>query len=404
MARTIRSLLLMAVLGAGLALYNLYSNNREVGLATGPLSPQQKAFFVEASERPDLMIFFKSLTTEQRASMAMNIGRYDDKELAKLIARLLETFDTRARKELTGSLAKVAKVHPKEVAEQLSVNGSFQQLAIRSALAEAGSQVFPLVAERLTNVDARPNAIAFLVTSGRGVIPSVLPMLRHKEKDVRLAAADTLGKLRAKEAVAELVDLYRKSTADEHFGYLAAIAGIGAPITEGLLASALNDPELPEPQRSQAALGLGRVASDSAIGELWRYADAENKALRESSISALQVAGDRALAIGLGSPLNRIRVAEGIQSPLADRVLLAGLESPGLRMAASQASHDRTALVDRLTQELKALNPEEAGDLADNLIAALASTELGKQRLAALHAPLLAGMIERRLALTSLKS
>jgi HEAT repeat protein len=277
------------------------------------------------------------------------------------------------------------------------VAGSFQQLAIRTALQAVGPSALPLVADRLTVPEARPNAVAFLASSGHPAVEATLPLLRHKEADVRLAAADVLGKLRAREGVLDLVDLYRKSTADEHFGYLAAIAGIGASNTEELLTEALNDENLPQPQRSQAALGLGRIASDTAIRELWRYTGVENKLLKESSITALQVAGDRALSIQLGSPLNRVLVAQGIHSPLADRVLLEGLGQQDMLIPAASAAHDRPTLVPRLVAGLKALDADRQGDEADAVIAALASTDQGRTQLSKLDRPALAGLVQRRL-------
>ncbi len=403
MARTVRSLLFMALLGAVMAIANFVMNGRDVAAAIGPESNSQREFFVAAAERPDMLIFFKSLTPQQRLSMAENLGRYDDPKLAKLIVKLLETFDTSAREALTVSLTTLAKKQPAAVAERLEVGGSFQQLAMQTALKSAGSSVLPLVAERLTVAGARPNAVALLVSQGSPSIPALLPMLEHKEKDVRLAAADGLGKLRAKEALLKLGSLYSSTTGDEHYGYLAAIAGVGDASSEQLLTDALNDDALPAPQRSQAALGLGRIGSGSAIDLLWKYAGVENRQIEQSSITALQVVGDRALSAERGTALQRIAVAEGIKTAVGDQVLSRGLREPSLRVRASQASAGRPLLVPVLLSQLQGLRAESAGDVADALIAALATTEEGQDSLRDLSSGPLAGLIQRRLQLMAVE-
>ncbi|MEZ0325719.1 MAG: HEAT repeat domain-containing protein [Fimbriimonas sp.] len=404
MGRTLRSLLYMALLGAVLFILNLFMNGRDVAAAIGPEGETQRHFFLIAAERPDMLIFFKSLKPEQRLQMAQNVGRYSDPQLAKLIVKLLETFDTAARAALTQSLTALAKKQPAAVAERLEVGGSFQQLAMRSALKGAGPEALPLVAERLTNAGARPNAVAFLVEAGPPAIPPLLPMLGNKDKDVRLAAADALGKLRAKQALSKLVALYNGSTGDEQYGYLAAIAGVGDPSSETLLTSALNDEALPAPQRAQAALGLGRIGSESAIDLLWRYAASENHQIEQSSITALQVVGDLVWKPGEGSPLLRIAVAEGIKTQLADNVIALGLGNPATQVAAARSAARRPALVRTLTTHLERLQPGSEGDVADAIISALATTAEGRKSLAGLKAGPLAGLIQRRLQLMSLET
>jgi HEAT repeat protein len=342
-------------------------------------------------------VFFQGLKPAQRVEMAQNIARYDDPLMPKLIGKCLGTFDAAARKALTDSMAKLAKTQPKAVAEQMALNGSFQQLAVATALREAGPSVIPLVVDRLTNADARPKAVAFLVESGPAAVPPLVQMLDHKEKDVRLAAADALGKLRARAATAKLVQMYRGSQGDEKFGYLGAIAGIGDPATESLLADALNNTNYPASERAQAALGLGRIGSTSAIELLWKYPNRSTE-LGLSAISALQIVGDPALDSSAPEE-ERLLVAEGIHSPKADQVIVAGLSDPKLLPLAASLAKRRPSVVAELASALAHLDASVQGDTADALILALSTTDQGLAKLKTLTQPELKGLIDRRLEL-----
>ena len=330
--------------------------------------------------------------------MARNISRYDDPTMAKLIGKCLESFDAQARDELTKSMAVIARSQPKAVAQQLELKGSFQQLAVAKALRESGSDVLDMVAERLTNADARPNASSYLVASGKSAIPSVLPQLDSKDKDVRLAAADVLGKLRSRQAVDELTSKYRSTKGDEQYGYLAAIAGIGDPSSQGLLESALEDSSLPVPQRAQAELGLGRIASPATVELLWTYIDDEQRQLRESAITALQISGDVALRHAPNDVANQLAVASGVHSDLANSIIAGALGTSNVGEAAD-AAHGRPELAEVLVSHLRSIEPDRQGDIADDLIDALASTPAGAAALKTLDEPALAGLVQRRLTL-----
>lgn len=398
-ARTVRSLLIMGVLGAGLAFYSIYANGRDIRWATGPRSEDQHQFFVNAATRPDIGVFFKGLSPKQRLEMSADIARYDDPAMATLIGKCLETFDPAARKVLTQSMSIIAKTQPKAVAHQLELKGSFQQLAVSTALAQRGAAAYPMIAERLTNGDARPNASSLLVAAGEAAVPSVMPYLESKDKDVRLAAADVLGKIRARRAVDSLTARYLASKGDEHFGYLASLAGIGDPKTEPLLVAAIRDESLPVPQRSQAALGLGRIASASAVKELWRYADDDQKQLAESAISALQVAGDAALAQPISDRPTVLTVAEGVHTTKATLMLQDALKDPQLLPLAARLGHNRPEMVPSLIAALLAVRPNDQGEIADDLVRSLVTTPEGTRALEAIKNPALRGIIDRRLML-----
>lgn len=397
LGRTLRALAIIVGIGVLLAVWNSYNLRRDIALAAGGEGSAQKTFLVEAADRPDIAVFFKNLTPEQRLAMSEATGRYDDPKLPVLVGKLLADFDPQARKALTASLVRLAKTQPLAVAEQLNQKGSFQQLAVFEALRSAGPSVLPMVAKQFSVADARPNVIAYTVEQGAPSIPELLPYLDDKDKDIKLAAADALGKLRAREATAKLVELYKTAEPDPKAQYLASLSGIGDPTQEGLMAGILNDESAPIAQRASAALGLGRIGDPSAIRTLWSHTEDQETTVRESSVSGLVLAGDPSLEIGQGTPANRLAVASGIQSAKADAVIRAALNDPALRVTAIEGAAGRPGLVPVLGDMLARLDPNEEGDTADLLIKALNATEVGKARLGSLtQNPEIAALAARR--------
>lgn len=395
-ARTMRSLGALVALGAGLAVYNAYSLRRDAALATGPRSEAQHAFFVGAADRPDIELFYKGLTPEQRLAMAERVAQYDDPQLAALIGTLLGSFDSRARGVLTSALVVVGKKHPEAVAAQLKQTGSLQLFALYDALRQVGASALPAVAAQLRVKDARPNASTVLVAAGPAAVPVLLPYLNDPDKDIRTAAADALGKIGARSAVPALVTKYTSATGDERFGYLSAIAAIGAPETEGLLTREVDDASLPTPRRAQAMLGLGRIGSPTAVAKLWSFAADDDTQVREAMISALQLAGNAALRAAKPSDIG-LRVAGGIRTPEASAYIARMLADPSTLHAAAQVAGNRPELVPSL---FAALHRTDDGDAIDADMRALATTRDGIARLKTLVSdPTLGGFATRRLKL-----
>ncbi len=410
LARTLRSLVYIVSLGAILAVYNAVSLRRDISEAVGPKSESQRQFFRNAADRPDITSFFKNLTEPRRLKMATNICFYDDPELASLCGKLLDTFDTSARVQLTKSLSKVAKAHPSEVADQFKLPGSFQQIAISSALRQVGPSVLPLVAKQLKVGDARPNAVAYLVSSGNDAIQPTLPFINEKDKDTRLAAVDALGKLRAEIAVPQILKLYQNSSTDERLAYFTALASIGSPSTESLMVDVITDASASPALRSQAAIGLGQIGSPSALETVWKFCVSPDQGLRSSAISALQLAGDHALRLGeskaaeSSTPTVLLQIAGGIHTPLADQLIEKGIKEPATSPLAASVAANRPHLAPVLVTRMRMLNPDDNGELIDALLKALATTDVGRSELTQLaQSPQdssLSALAERRLRLS----
>ncbi|RYG48312.1 hypothetical protein EON79_04850 [bacterium] len=397
LGRTLRALAIIVGIGVVLAVWNAYNLRKDVATATGPQSEAQKQFLVGAADRPDIAVFFKNLLPEQRLAMAQAIGRYDDPKLPIVVGKLLGDFDVEARKALTTSLIQLVKTQPEAVAQQLKEKGSFQQIGVFTALRTTGPSSLPLVAKQLSVGDARPNVIAYLVEQGAPSIPVLLPYLDDANNDVKLAAAEALGKLRAREATAKLVQLYNAAEPEPKAQYLAALSGIGDPTQEPLMARILGNEASPVAQRTSAALGLGRIANPGSVATLWRYVDEQETAVRESAIAGLVLAGDLSLEGKEGSAADRLAVAAGLRSAKADEVIRASFADPALVRDAARAATGRPALVATLAERLGRLNMDTEGDLADLLIESLTGTKEGEARLVVLKQnPEIAALADRR--------
>lgn len=402
--RTVRALLVMAAIGLLLGLYSAFTSYRDVALATGPQSEDQRRFFISSADRPDMAQFFKSLTHEQKVAMSRNLGRYTDSPIAKVIGTCLETFDVEARELLSVALAHVATVHPDAVVGQLDKSGGFQQRAVSRALAPQSPAVLPLVAEKLTNSDFRTNASRFLVDAGAPSVPFVLPLLDHADKDVRLIAADILGKLRAWAAVNRLTEKVlrpsnEKMSAPESAlqiaAFRAALASIGDPASESLLSNVMQDPQIESTQRAQAALGLGRINTPTSRVALSEFAESDDLPLQRACIDALRLCGPEGIRVPLSNRV-RIAVAQGVKGEEADSVLSSALEHGELAAMAAIASSDRPTLVGALVRSLSRY--ADRGDIVDAIVSALSRTEDGRRRLAAFrNDQKLSGFVRRAL-------
>jgi HEAT repeat protein len=397
--RTIYALIFISAVGVVLSVYNLYTNQRDLNLATGPESPAQKAFFVTAADRPDIAAFFKSLKPEQRLTMAQNIGRYSDPKLPQLAAILLGDFSVPAREALAESLKKLVKDHPEKVAEELKRGGSFQQTGITSALREYGDGILPFVAKQVTVGDARNHAVNFLVDAGSKSTSLLVPMLTNESRDVRMAAAEGLGKIADRASVPALLSAYQTGAKDDKLGFFSALASVGDPGQEPLMQRVILDPNEPMSFRAQAAIGLGRIRTPSAARVLWTFVEHPDLDFRRTVVASLQSCGNVALQTPGSVPIQRIAVAAGIEGSVSDAVIRSGLRNPETLEAAAIAAAGRAGLRADVEATLRSLDVRTAGDRADLLVSALAAMPNGSRALQqADWSPEVAALVRRRLS------
>jgi HEAT repeat protein len=397
MTLTIRSLIAMGVLGAGLTAWSTYTQRRDVEVATGPPSPAQEAFFIDGATRPDIATFFKKLSPSRRLAMAQNIGRYTDPQLAKLCGILLGDFDPKARAALAVSLTHIAQTHPDAAASELSEQGSFQYLGVAQALKATGPQVIPFVAQQLANSGAKSNAESVLVEFKTASVQPVLALLTSKDQATRQAAEETLGKLRATAATGALTAIFQsKAGPDERETALVALAAIGDPTSESTFTAIIQDPSQPAGLRCEAAQGLGRIGSASAAEALWKFAQDPDWDVRDAVMDGLALCGDPALNTQNVPQDLLLTIASRLTSPKSDQVIREALTNPNLTTRAALACTNRPSLTPDLQRLLENPKNQANGDLAEAAIGSLATTPQGQSVLAGLKKdPNLAGFIQR---------
>jgi hypothetical protein len=350
----------------------------EVALATGPPNAAQRQFFEQAASRPDLELFFKSLSPRQRLAMAERLADHPTQGATKTAARLLSTLDEHARERLVQSLTRLARENPDLVAAELGRTGSFEQAGLLRALDAAGDSGARAAAQALLKPELRAQASAFLVRSEQDVEGELLPMLGHTEPDVRAAASETLGRRRSAVAVEPILKAFRAAQGEERRAHLIALARIGSPGAEfELLAESreFNPDDVPR----ELWAGLGRIATPRALKALEAALSAVEGARKEAVEEALTLAGDAALRYLKDSAL-RVRLAGRVRSPLADEILRGALVSPEAPRQAIEAAQGRPEVAPALLPPgFDARHPS-----VPFRTAALASTEPGRAILAAI--------------------
>jgi len=394
-------LVVLAVLAGVLLFIQRQRASSEVSLATGPAGAEQKAFFEEAAKRPDLELFYRGLSSEQRIAMARRLGDTGTPAAAKVATTLLATFDEAARKALSKSLAKMAQRDPKLITAELGRNGNFELQGLFAALRSAYPNSVVAIAEAVGDPGRRANAVRLVVESAQdpaegpswkaSAEAAIIPGLEAKEASVRAGAAELLGKLRSAAAVPLLLSKVVVAEGEDRAAILSALAEIGDPRAEGALLDSLQSGR-PSPR---TLAGLGRMATPKSLGRLAEFVRDGDAAVRESAIIGLSLAGDPGLSAAPDMK-SRLEVARRVRTPAADSVIRRALESGTEVPLALEAATGRETLASSI------LPPTL--DKADPFTAArcetLASTIAGRRMLKGLiDDPKLGGFAQRALEL-----
>lgn len=200
----------------------------------------------------------------------------------------------------------------------------------------------------------------FLDAGVRSVsVPALIAYLGDKDNGVRGGAADALGKIGDESAVQPLVTLLNAPDTTPDLKRIAtgAIALIAAPSCEPSLTEAITNVSADNDARAQAALGLGKIATPSAIATLVRALNDDDLKLRSAAVTALGRAGlsdnpqarQTALAsltTALQDPnasvrLGAVQTLQTLHAPEADaalaQVLQTNKDAPDIRAAAATA-------------------------------------------------------------------
>lgn len=192
-------------------------------------------------------------------------------------------------------------------------------------LVQLGGQVLPLLQEEMAcaDHDVRKFVLDIMGDIGEpGCIQAMLPALSDPDKNVRAAAAENLGKLRAAEAVPVLLDTMEHADLWMRFTILEALARIGRDVPVARLLVFTDEKLL----RKALFDCLGRVGGAEALPALIEGLTDDMRNVREAAILALA------------------RIAETVPQEV-DAVLSGLVGTPAAEAAASALESADLALV-----------------------------------------------------------
>ncbi len=186
-------------------------------------------------------------------------------------------------------------------------------------------------------------------------LPLLYALLKDKDEGVRGGAADALGKIGDPDAIPTLKTVMHSDTAQLRRIAIASIALIADKSGEDALTEAINNPEDDNESRAQAAAGLGRIATPTAVATLVKALDDDDLKLRSASVVALaraarpkpdgpvaaNVLADLTTALRDARDSVRLGAAQALQAvaaPEAASALLVSLQSADASQRAASAS------------------------------------------------------------------
>jgi HEAT repeat protein len=122
-------------------------------------------------------------------------------------------------------------------------------------------------------------------------VPQLLVLLKDKDEGVRGGAADALGKIGDPAAIDPLKVAMHTDTAQIRRISIGAIALIADKSGEDCLTEAINNQDDDNEARAQAAAGLGKIATPTAVATLVKALDDDDLKLRSAAVAALGRAG-----------------------------------------------------------------------------------------------------------------
>jgi len=253
--------------------------------------------------------------------------------------------DANARKVSVAVLQALGQDDPATALEQArkalpdTSEEALQQALARRQPAVAAMLIDKVVALMKADPAARAtggDVLGALVAQREKSVAALLPQLKDADEGVRSGAVSALGKVGSPTPVAKLIEMMGKDTPPVRRVAIGAIALIAHPSCEPALVEAIGNPNDDNEARAQAAVGLGRIGSPTAIATLIRAIQDYDLRVQEAAVSALAVVGAPAVpaltaALARGSTEVQIRALQALgrmQSPVANAPLLASLRSP----------------------------------------------------------------------------
>lgn len=255
--------------------------------------------------------------------------------------------------------------------------------AVQQVNFQMGGKLIAMVADVIKKDaggrDSGGDVLGALTDRKEEALDAILPLLKDSDDGVKMAAASALGKIGHPRAVPDLILAMKKDSANVRRVAIGAIALIGDVSGEEALTEAIGNPNDDNDARAQAANGLGRIATPSAVRTLIKALSDDDTKVQVAAVSALGRAGRvalPALSTLVNSPDSALRVravralaATGLQEAASALVVALGSPDAVTRREAADALGDlrATAGVPALARALADADGAVAAAAADAL-------------------------------------
>ncbi len=309
----------------------------------------------------------ETMQTRLKAAEALEV--LGDPTAVKQILPILKDQDKEVRERAVAALVSIVGKSSKHITELLpglkDGDANIKKGAIR-AFVKIGpvlDSIPQIVAYLKKEADSRTAdgdvlGSPLFAKESKTSLPLLFALFEDKDEGVRVSVAEALGKIGDREAIPLLNEKMHKDTAQVRRVSIGSIALIADVSGEVMLAEAVGNPDDDDEARSQAAVGLGKIATPAAVDTLIKALNDSDTKLRTSAVGALSHAGrpkrdsvpvpmvlSKCVAALASADVNTqtgaIRALQGISAPETNAPLLAVANSAkypeSLRVAAIKA-------------------------------------------------------------------
>jgi len=267
---------------------------------------------------------------------------------------LLKDTEPKVRERVTKTLTVLGKHHIQPLVPAMKDSDENVRIGAKAALAGIGPRVIPYVQPAVKQADLRAAACEVLVKLGEPSVPKLVELLEHDDQDVRMAAADSLGRIASKKATLALLKSTRDIAAVRRVA-ISALCAICDPRSTDLLVEVLSHTRDDGEVRARTARALSVIGGPKAIATLTAALGDWDSKVRTSVVTGLQRMGPPAVKpviakMSSGSEVVRrtgAAVLSGIDSPECAPELLRLIRDrdPAVRAAAAHGLGIQTAKV-----------------------------------------------------------
>ncbi len=342
---------LVLVLGVvGLAV----SHSRRIhGLVEGMNSGDKQAQANAATELIKAEQFMDAITgetVEARLKATESLEALGTPAAVKQVLPLLKDQDKKVRERAVNTLIAIGLKTPDHVKEMLpglkdgDNNVKKGCILVFSKVGPQSNAIPSLVEYLKKEGDSRASVGTVLgsrlfAKESQTSLPLLKPYLEEKDEGVRVATVEAMGKIGDKAVISILNEKMHKDTAQVRRVCIGAIALIADVSGELMLTEAINNTDDDDEARSQSAVGLGKIATPTAIDTLLKALNDSDLKLRSVASASIARAGrpkadappvgmvlQKCIAtLNTGNEITKVGVAQalqGIAAPEANTALI----------------------------------------------------------------------------------